>query len=89
MPSTSIAFNLIINIISKPGDVVLITGPNYGLFTIRAERAGAEVEVINLEKEDNFLVNPKKLAAKIDEINASLQSVYHRRKGYVPRVVAF
>lgn len=89
LPSTSIAFNLIINIISKPGDVVLVTGPNYGLFTIRAERAGAEVEVINLEKEDNFLVNPKKLAVKIDEINASLQSVYHRRKGYVPRVVAF
>ncbi|MCI9435388.1 MAG: aminotransferase class I/II-fold pyridoxal phosphate-dependent enzyme [Bacilli bacterium] len=50
LPSTSIAFNMIINIISKPGDVVLITGPNYGLFTIRAERAGAEVEIINLEK---------------------------------------
>lgn len=36
LPSTSIAFNIIINIISKPGDVVLVTGPNYGLFTIRA-----------------------------------------------------
>lgn len=89
LPSTSIAFNMIINVISKPGDVVLVTGPNYGLFTIRAERAGAEVEIIPLEKEDNFLVNPEKLAAKIDDINESLQKVYNRRKGYVPRVVAF
>ena len=89
LPSTSIAFNMIINVISKPGDVVLVTGPNYGLFTIRAERAGAEVEILPLEKEDNFLVNPKKLAKKIDDINESLQKVYNRRKGYVPRVVAF
>lgn len=89
LPSTSIIFNIIISIISKPGDVVLITGPNYGLFTIRAERAGAEVEILPLEKEDNFLVNPKKLADKIDDINESLQKVYNRRKGYVPRVVAF
>lgn len=89
MPSTSMIFNIIVNIISRPGDVILVTSPNYGLFTIRAERAGAEVDTIPLEKEDNFLVNPEKLANKIDEINESLQEVYHRRKGYVPRVVAF
>ena len=87
--STSVLFNQIINIISQPGDVILITAPNYGLFTIRAERAGAEVDTIMLEKEDNFLVNPKKLAKKIDQINESLQQVYNRRKGYVPRVIAF
>lgn len=89
LPSTSIAFSIIVNVISKPGDVILVTGPNYGLFTIRAERAGAEVEVINLDKEDNWLINPDKLAKKIDDINDSLQKVYNRRKGYVPRVVAF
>ncbi len=89
LPSTSITFNIIINIISKPGDVILITGPNYGLFTIRAERAGAEVEILPLEKKDNFLVNPEKLAKTIDDINNSLQRVYNRRHGYVPRVVAF
>ncbi|MCH5167652.1 MAG: aminotransferase class I/II-fold pyridoxal phosphate-dependent enzyme [Erysipelotrichales bacterium] len=89
LPSTSIAFNYIINIIAKPGDVILIPGPNYGLFTIRAERAGAEVEILPLSKEDKWLVNPEKLAAKIDDINESLQKVYNRRKGYVPRVVAF
>lgn len=89
LPSTSIAFSMILSIISKPGDVVLVTGPNYGLFTIRAERAGAEVEIINLDKEDDWLINPEKLALKIDDINESLQKVYNRRKGYVPRVVAF
>lgn len=89
LPSTSIAFNMIVSIISKPGDVVLVTGPNYGLFTIRAERAGAEVEILPLSKEDNWLPNPLNLAEKIDEINDSLQKVYHRRKGYIPRVVAF
>lgn len=87
--STSVLFNQIISVISKPGDVVLVTAPNYGLFTIRAERAGAEIEVIELEKEDNFLVDPFKLARKIDQINTSLEQVYKRRKGYVPRVVAF
>lgn len=87
--STSVLFNQIINIISNPGDVILVTAPNYGLFTIRAERAGAEVEVLNLEKEDSFLINPEKLARRIDQINESLQQVYNRRKGYVPRVVAF
>lgn len=89
LPSTSIAFNMVVSIISKPGDVVLVTGPNYGLFTIRAERAGAEVEILPLFKEDHWLVNPEKLANKIDEINESLQKVYNRRKGYIPRVVAF
>ena len=73
----------------NPGDVVLVTAPSYGLFTIRTERAGAEVEVLNFEKEDAFLVNLSKLAKRIDELNKSLQQVYHRRKGYVPRVVAF
>ena len=82
-------YEKLINIISRPGDVVLMPGPNYGLFIIRAERAGAEVEILPVTKEDHFLVNPDKLAAKIDEINASLKNVYHRRKGYVPRVVAF
>ncbi|MCI9178139.1 MAG: aminotransferase class I/II-fold pyridoxal phosphate-dependent enzyme [Clostridia bacterium] len=87
--STSVLFNQIIDIISQPGDIVLVTGPNYGLFTIRTERAGAEVEILPLEREDNFLVNPVKLANRIDSLNESLQQVYHRRKGYVPRVVAF
>lgn len=87
--STSVLFNQIISAIAKEGDVVLTTGPNYGLFTIRIERAGAEAEILPLDREDNFMVNPEKLANTIDKINSSLQQAYHRRKGYVPRVVAF
>lgn len=87
--STSVLYNQIISLLAKPGDVVLVTGPSYGLFTIRTERSGADVEVINLEKEDNFLINPHRLAKRIDQINESLQLAYHRRRGYVPRVVAF
>ena len=55
LPSTSITFNIIVNIISKPGDVILIPGPSYGLFTIRAGGGGAEVGILPLEKEDDFL----------------------------------
>lgn len=87
--STSVLYNQIISLISRPEDVVLVTGPSYGLFTIRTERSGANVEVLDLEKEDNFLIDPDKLAKRIDQINESLQQVHHRRLGYVPRVVAF
>ena len=87
--STSVLYNQIIKLIAKPKDVVLVTGPSYGLFTIRTERSGANVERIDLEKEDNFFINPIKLADRIDQINESLQQTYHRRLGYVPRVVAF
>ncbi len=87
--STSVLYNQIISLLAKPGDVVLVTGPSYGIFTIRTERSGADVEVIKLEREDNFLINPYKLASRIDQINESLQLAYHRRRGYVPRVVAF
>ena len=87
--STTVLYDQIISLLAKPGDVVLVTGPSYGLFTIKTERSGADVEVINLEKEDKFLINPHKLASRIDQINESLQLAYHRRRGYVPRVVAF
>ncbi len=87
--STSVLYNQIISLLAKPGDVVLVTGPSYGLFTIRTERSGGDVEVVDLEREDNFFINPHKLANRIDQINESLQQTYHRRRGYVPRVVAF
>lgn len=87
--STSVLYNQIISTIAKPEDFVLVTGPGYGLFSIRTEREGAKVAVIDLEKEDDFLVNPAKLAKRIDEINESLQRVHGYSLGYVPRVVAF
>lgn len=88
--STTQAFNIIMKIIARPYDVILMTGPNYGLFTFVPERSiGATVEILPLSEEDNWYVNPKKLSLKIDEINEKLRKQYGNRLGYVPKVVAF
>lgn len=88
--STTQAFNIIMKIIARPYDVILMTGPNYGLFTFAPERtAGATVEILPLSEEDNWYVNPMKLSARIDEINENLKKKYSSLLDYVPRVVAF
>lgn len=87
--STSHAFGIILDIIARPYDVVLMTGPNYGLFGFKPERIDAKVEIINLEEQDNYLVNPKKLENRIKEINANLEEQYKDKFDYIPKVVAF
>ena len=88
--STTHAFNIISSIIARPYDVILMTGPNYGLFTFVPERiSGATVEILPLSEEDDWYVNPKKLSARIDEINANLKTKYGDSLGYTPQVVAF
>lgn len=88
--STTQAFNIIMKIIARPHDVVLMTGPNYGLFTFAPERsAGARVEILPLSKEDDWYVNPENLANRIDEINKQLEENYQGKLDYVPKVVAF
>ena len=88
--STTQAFNIIMKIIAKPYDVVLMTGPNYGLFTFTPERsAGATVEILPLSVEDNWYVNPRKLSLRIDEINKQLEEKYKGKLEYTPKVVAF
>ena len=88
--SSTQAFNIILNIISRPNDVILMTGPNYGLFTFAPERvSGANVEILPLKEEDNWYINPDNLSRKIDEINENLYNKYGDSLGYVPKVVAF
>lgn len=88
--STTQAFNIIMKVIARPYDVILMTGPNYGLFTFVPERsAGATVEILPLSEEDNWYVNPQKLAKRIDDLNEELKSKYGSKLGYTPRVVAF
>lgn len=88
--STTQAFNILMQVIARPYDVVLMTGPNYGLFTFVPERsAGATIEILPLSEEDNWFVNPEKLESKIDEINEKLRKEYSSKLNYVPRVVAF
>lgn len=86
--STSHAFGLILDIIANDNDVILMTGPNYGLFGFKPERINARVEIIPLEYEDNYLVNPKKLEFKIKEINEKLKNEY-KNCDYIPKVAAF
>lgn len=88
--STTQAFNIIMKIIARPYDVILMTGPNYGLFTFVPERAsGASVEILPLSEEDYWYVNPQNLSKKIDEINLKLKKQYDGKLSYTPQVVAF
>ena len=88
--SSTHAFNIITSIIARPHDVILMTGPNYGLFTFVPERiSGATVEILPLSKEDDWYVNPQKLSKRIDEINEQLRIKYGNTLGYTPKVVAF
>ena len=86
--STSHAFDLVLEVIAREGDVILMTGPNYGLFSFKPERKNINVEIINLEVEDNYLINPKKLDKRIKEINKLLEEK-NKDKNYIPKVVAF
>lgn len=88
--STTQAFSIIMKVIARPYDVVLMTGPNYGLFTFVPERSsGATVEILPLSEEDDWYVNPQKLAKRIDEINENLKKKYESKLDYTPKVVAF
>lgn len=88
--SSTHAFNIISSIIARPHDVILMTGPNYGLFTFIPERiSGATVEILPLSEDDNWYVNPQKLSKRIDDINIKLKAQYGESLGYTPKVVAF
>lgn len=85
--STSHAYSLILSAIAKPGDVILMTAPNYGLFAIMTELDNYRTELVDLREEDDWQVNPERLAKRIDELNAELAK--EAGEGRKPRVVAF
>ena len=87
--STTHAFNMILNTICRPEDIVIMTGPNYGLFAVEPEKINARVEILDLFKEDNWFVNPKKLEKRIDELNSQLAMEFKDKLNYKPKVVAF
>lgn len=87
--STTHAFNLILQTICRPEDIVLMTGPNYGLFAVEPEKINARVEILDLKPEDNWYVNPKDLAKKIDDLNKELYDEFNGKLDYIPKVVAF
>ena len=86
--STTHAYYLALKAVAEPDDVILMTAPNYGLFAIMTELANYHLETIVLKEEDDWFVNPKALAKRIDEINAELKRK-HTGKGRAPKVAAF
>ena len=86
--ATSHAFQYIMDIITRPKDVIIVPAPNYGLFAVRPERMNADVVELPLKEEDNYLPNPEKLENLIKETNESLKNKY-KNLGYTPKVVGF
>lgn len=88
--STTEAFCILIKLICRPYDVILFTGPTYGLFAYIPERANAISRFLPLRQEDGWMVNPNLLMAKIEEINAELcELAESKHLSYTPKVVAF
>lgn len=85
---TSQAWQFVLEAISHPNDVIIVPGPNYGLFAIKPEKANGTVCMLPMEKEDGYLVNPEKLDKLIRETNERLMREYENAE-YIPRVVAF
>lgn len=88
--STSEGFRNVIRMIANHDDVILTTGPNYGLFSLRTEWNRSTLRVIETYEEDDWLVNPKILEAKILEINDELAlKAKNEGRSYIPKVVGF
>lgn len=84
--STTHAYSLILSTIMNPGDVIIMTAPNYGLFAIMSDMHNLRTELLDLREEDNWMVNSDLLANRIDEINNNLKA---KKKTRHNRVVAF
>lgn len=87
--STTQAFYMILKVIARPGDVIIIPAPTYGIFAGIAEKQGVHLESIPLRYENNYLIDPKELSEKIDEINNRLTKKGDKQYGYIPKVAAY
>lgn len=83
--SVTHAYDVICRLLIRKGDVVITTGPNYGLFSGIPERYGGQVEFIELTRENKFRIEPEVLDKRIREINTKLKKEYKDKK-YIPRV---
>ncbi|MBP7541192.1 MAG: pyridoxal phosphate-dependent aminotransferase [Candidatus Pacebacteria bacterium] len=95
--SSTQGFTLIMEAILDYGDVILMTSPNYGLFSFIPERVGGKVSLLELKEIDNWKINPADLKRSILNINKELRVNYDtnrskyvfRRSDHPPKVVAF
>jgi aspartate/methionine/tyrosine aminotransferase len=95
--SSTQAFTLVMEAILDYGDVVIMTAPNYGLFTFIPERVGGKVRLLPLTSLNDWKINPKELKQLIFNTNNELKRDYDinrgnyvfRRSDIPPRVSAF
>lgn len=87
--ATTQGFDLILKLICNKNDIILMTAPNYGLFSFMPERNGAIVETVPLKEENDWLINPDELAKKIDILNNKYKTLYGKEGKRTPRVKAF
>ncbi len=74
--SSTQAFTLIMESILDYGDVVIMTAPNYGLFSFIPERCGGKIKLLKLEKTNDWKLEPRNLKKLIDKTNKELKLVY-------------
>lgn len=86
--STTQAFNYIIQTLCRPNDVIIMTAPNYGLFSFVPERQGVTVKLLELKEKNKFLPNANELEKLIIDTNKLLNKKF-KGEPYIPRVVAF
>jgi len=79
--SSTQAFTLVMEAILDYGDVVIMTAPNYGLFSFMPERVGGRVRLLQLTSLDGWKVDPKELKRLIVEINNEFESDYDTNRG--------
>ena len=87
--STTQAFYLILKSLFRPYDCIIMTAPNYGLFTFMPERMNMTVEVIELKQKNDYIINPNELDNAIIQINKKLKKKYEGKLEYIPCVRAF
>ncbi len=87
--STTQAFHMILKVIAKPGDVIIVPVPTYGIFAGIAEKQQIHLESILLKPENDYYVDAKELSEKIDKVNQELKAKGTKQYGYIPKVVAF
>ena len=76
-------------LITRKDDVILMTAPNYGLFSFMPERIGARVELVPLKEKNEWLVDPDDLAKRIDILNHKYEVLHKGKTGRSPKVAAF
>lgn len=88
--STTEAFDFIVKLLTRPYDVILFSGPTYGLFAYVPERNNAISRIVPLSQEDDWLINPHKLEESILTINRELEDLGKKLNlSYQPCCVAY